>query len=456
MLVVVGMLFTPERSTAGCGLESRIPTDHFYGVDGEGRVNLWFEIGKLPKLGSGSFPIAINFNSARNGKAGLLGAGWIIPIFESRMVQLDENRFEMLEPNGVKTSFRRGPIASTLVSTSGWAGELREDEIVVKGCNGGKLTFKKGQLSKVESGSDSYSISIRSDGFAELRGATGNVITLEERTDGGKTLTVGEKRIELSFGERPVVNNVGGKNLVTAVSKTLTGISVSDGEVMNAEFGVTPSLDPTLKIVENRGKKATYTWNASTGHIICDDDWTYELPGVVAENGEGPIKRTSKANAGSVEFWQSDPGKGIQLAQRAGGPLVKTIRFASGPLTGKLRRIEEERDGQTSITRELSFDEKGRILRDVGSGKSLYYRYDDDSRTWTAYSDAWDNLMWKRQFSKVGTLEEIHYPNGQVVRIKPASDGQFEATMQKEGKTAKYAFPPTESLQWSNAGTEVR
>src|ERR1035437_4278891 len=75
--------------TFACGLNWSEPVSHFENVDYQGNVHIVRKLGEVEKL-----PIYLIFNSSY-GNSPYAGSGFEIPILESRMWQVDENRFQM-------------------------------------------------------------------------------------------------------------------------------------------------------------------------------------------------------------------------------------------------------------------------------------------------------------------------------------------------------------------------
>jgi hypothetical protein len=418
LLIATGSSFQEVRA---CG-DFSLPRPHFEGVSEGGHVSHWEQLGSLD-LGDIKIPLTLGFQTYLPYGSKELGAGWILPIFDSNIVQRDEGTFDMVQPDGWMGLFRRdGENPNILHGSGGMLAEIRGDTITVNfTCSSGwKMVFIKGKLTSLRKGDHTLNI-VRDElgcGVAVKDGPK-VVLTLEQdqKTGLAKNLVMGDKKIDFAYDAKPRVESVAGVNLVGGVEPSLHKITYSDGKSESFDFAVTDKLLPDLKITGSEGKERMIVWDTSN-HIVRDGEWSYSLselpnPGEVY----AAIGRTNQS--GQSEFWHKDDAKGEETTQGLDG--VKTIEtwFTSGVLSGKERKLERiQPDGKKETLEEYAYDEKGEMLRsNIYGFKTLYAR---------------DISKFKATLTNNATMAIQRNPNGEIERILSSSS---DTSITKKGNS---------------------
>ncbi len=385
-----------------------VPKDHIDGVNSSGLVSYWDKIGDLDLGGGLSFPLVIGFESNREWSSPELGYGWVLPIFDSRLVQTAENSFELIAADGYTIQFGRDPKKPTLISGADWQGVISSGDTIKlwKSC-GWQMTFTQGRLSSIGT-PKGKTLLINRDATGVAREATydGKVIVRVEKSFNGVVtgLQVGEKHLAIDQVERPRIQSIEGKNLVTGKSMSLGKVSSDGIAIKSYEYGVTDKLEPKLTATDQGKPPREITWDASSKIIKTDRDYTYsiippELPGFNAS-----ISRKNKA--GQEEMWFKDIARGVKTVQKLDGVKKVTTWFTSGLAEGKIRRIEQTIDGKAVVLTRNAYDENGKFLRKFVRNISPLARSADPSKSPTSTEEKQsDSICYSYKYFDDNTTE---------------------------------------------------
>lgn len=324
-------------------------------------------------------PLIVNFRSDRNTSSPSLGSGWLLALLESHIYQTNERNFVMVQPDGPNRYFYRlNPQDSVLKDRGGWAAEIKGDTITAWAECGWKLTFQKGRLVSMLT-PDSRKLDFIQAGNRVVEVSEGGKVHLKAVVDSSSGLITGlefnNRRIGIELESRPIVQNVNGQNLVASMVpslRRLTGIPSGPKEYSYALDG---KLQPTLKIAGKPDR--ILTWNPATKLITSDSGWSYTIKPGKDISANAAIRRVNQS--GATESWYYDRARGMETEQGLDGVKRVTTYFTSGVLAGKLRRIAETAGGATRIARELSYNEKGELVRETSpDGTAIGYTYNDN------------------------------------------------------------------------------
>lgn len=344
-----------------CGLSWNKPGSHFEGVDYQGDVFLVEELGKLEVGGGTAFPIYAAFESINRQPSPYLGAGWMLPLLEANFVQLDENTFRLNQPDGKFRLFWRDAKNPAILNGQGeWKAEIRGETITAWADCGDKITFNRGHITGLQAGEEKLNYVYSNGRVSEIRQNGAVVLTVQTDSKTGEVIGLAlasGKSVGFEQGQKPQVQNIGGRNVVARVEKSLHKALLPDGRSKTFDFAVDAQLQPTIKIEGGR----EIAWNAVSGKIVRDGDWKY-----CVEIDEGPFAnaKISRSNAGATESWFYDEKSGEETIVTKDRKLKRSW-FPSGILMGKIRRIEEEVNGRKKEM-SFSYDEKGRRIRRNG------------------------------------------------------------------------------------------
>lgn len=449
-IVVVGacvtILVIAGHVAASCGLNWRVPSNHFDGVNERGAVSYWEEIDAID-LGDGlRLPLILNFRSDRSSSSSYLGNGWLLALLESHIYQLNERNFVMVQPDGPNRYFSRAnPQDNVLKDRGGWAAEIKEDTITAWAECGWKLTFNNGRLVSMQTPENRRLDFVQTGGrVVELR--EGGKIHLKATIDSSTGLITGlefnNRRIGIELENRPLVQNVNGQNLMVGMVPCLhrlTGVSHNPKEYT---FAVNDKIEPMLRIAGTPDR--VLTWNPVTKLIISDSGWTYIITPGKDIFANAAIER--KNMQGGKESWHYDRARGVETEQLLNGVKKITTYFTSGPLVGKLRRIEEIAGGKSRVLRDLAYNEKGQLVREIGpDGVITAFQYDEHARLRDILHDG--QPLARRIYDDKDRVTEEEVIGVEKVTFRYLPSGGYEKNVVKtDGTTETLVYDKAEKL----------
>jgi hypothetical protein len=389
-----------------CGLDWKVPRGHFDGVDEKGTVSYWEKISDLD-LGKGiKIPLIMGFESSSNLSSPYLGEGWTLALLDSNIVQIDDKRFIMVQPDGWTSRFGRKETTDTILSgEKGWMASINGNQITVWAKCGWKLLYTDGKITSIETPQNqvlSYVYEggivkeIDEDGVPILKVAidpTTGIVSGLAFSDG--------KNISIAEGQKPHIENINGQNVVGEVKPSLQKLTLANGSVESFKFAVTPKLLPTLNISEANNNRS-FSWEPATKLILQDGDWSYKIVPAKEQFSNAQITRVN--GTGQSEYWYYDHHDGQEITQSLNG--VKRIKefFTTGILKGKVRKIEQVTSaGQTTLLYAASYDESGNLIR-VVQGNYLA-TIDKSDNTFEIRDLASGKPIWRTQRTNDGSVD---------------------------------------------------
>jgi hypothetical protein len=358
---VFGVTLISTRGADACGLDWLPPAYHFEAVDYAGHFDKWWRIARIHNVEGRDIPIFVGFNSARQGMSALLGLGWSLPIFESHVVQTSADEFLMMTPDGqTERLIRDSSDRRRLIGSGGWAVSIEGDTMTAYASCGWKIVFVRGSIqSFVGPSGASYVCRIAGDGHRQL--LKGDRVLVEFGRDGlddsQLVLKVEGYKVKLGKVQRPVIADVAGVPVITGYAQAL-GVVQSEDVELKLEYEAGPELKPGIQIREDNNSPRRVTWDRNTKCVQADGVWKYSTTS--APNFPA-ITRVNEN--GTEEKWAIDQIKGITAIRNLGGPEIRTYRFASGKMSGRIRKVEEVSEGKVSVTMARNYDDLGRLIR---------------------------------------------------------------------------------------------
>ena len=355
-------LLLPLKAMA-CGLDWSPPVSHFENVDYQGNVHIVRKIGEMEKL-----PLYLIFNSTF-GNSPYVGSGFELPFLEARMWQVDEGRFQAKMPTGWLWIFQRTKDPTVLEGNAGWKGVIKDDTITAWAPCGDKIIFKTGRIASMKIKEDLYSYNYRDGRVASVEKNGKSVLEIKRDAMTGEVTGLAlpgtwEKIGLAATAERPVVESIGGKNVVSRVEKTLGEVTpASGGGKVTFEQAVNGELNPTIK-----PGYQLIAWNPVTKKIVKDGEWTYDI-----KPGAGPFDNAAigRENAGNQsEFWHYDGAKGEEVVQGIDGRKTVSSWFTSGKLAGRLRHQSELVGTKKKLSVSYIYNENGDQIRSKSSAEN--------------------------------------------------------------------------------------
>jgi len=366
----------------GCGISWNKPSFHFDSVNEWGYVSYWEEIGTVD-MGGREIPLFINFLSNKRTSSPYLGYGWTLALLESRVEQVDENKFRIWQPNGKYRTFRRDKENPNLLKGSGgWLGEITGDRIIAKADCGWGLSFKNGKISSMSTpDGKTYGYRYESGKVKSIRETqSGNEVVevVEDPLEPGLLkLKMGDETIVMEQGEKPRIEQINGQNLIGGMDQSLVAVHGADGKTRNISYDMEASnIVPTFKPTAER----TFTTHPGTGLIVTDGAWRYQIK----QDQQHPwnnaaITRTNAQKQN--EFWHKNNVKGQEIIRSASGLEKVRSWYLSGNLAGKKRKSVTKINGNIEDEIKYSYNEDGLLLRREWKKKGTYqYTYDQMGR----------------------------------------------------------------------------
>lgn len=411
---------------AGCGLDWTLPVNHFDGVEEHGYVSYWEKIGEID-LGDGLvIPVNINFNSHREADSPYLGKGWIVALLESHVEPLDENKVKVVMPDGWNFYFQRDGNTDTWHGNAGWVGETTGAHFTIAAPCGWRIRFDGGKIQEIQ-GPKNQTLSYKYNGSVATEVEVNGKSCIEAETSGGSggaaSLVLADRKIDISVGQRPDVAAKQGQNLVAGFDPALSRLQWADGRSETFTFGTDAGLNPNLVITSPEGSRRAFTWNATTRQIKADGSWLYHV-----EQIDDHMKFERTSVDGLTENYEADDARGVTTISGEGGKEIATYRFVSGPLAGRVRKIEEQANGSRITLYSASYFPSGIIMREAF--------YPDRVRT---YSET-GRLLKETTGSKV-TYEQDYDAQGHLVHIvNPAKEIGMKRTFDSRGSQITKVF----------------
>jgi YD repeat-containing protein len=139
---------------------------------------------------------------------------------------------------------------------------------------------------------------------------------------------------------------------------------------------------------------------------------------------EDPLQKPTitRQNAkGETESYRRDRMTGVETRKQADGTEIRNEIFkTAGPLYGKLRKVEQVKNGKTEIRLERMYDDDGRLEREITPKGIAIMQYDKAGRL-TSKVDEAGKLLWQAKFDEQGRkiLDEIPGERKWVMEFLP-------------------------------------
>jgi len=391
LIVSLGVLFYALLSISiGCGLDWNVPQNHFDGVNEQGKLFYWEQIGDLELSDGLNIPLTMGFSSGRTSSSPYLGKGWILPLLESNLVQINSKLFLATLPDGVKIRFWRAKETDTTLTgqADGWMAELGDNSTTLWAECGWKIVYSNGRIASITTPQNQKLIYNYKGGVATDLDLDGKPILNAIMDDSGNVfgISFNNKRISFAKSQKPNVESINGQKVIGEIDSSLNRVTFDDGTADIFNFAVDSALNPTLTVSGNHDR--SFSWDPLTQLILKDGAWSYNIISGVGMFDNAQITR--KNSQGQSEFWYHDKKAGEEITQELDGTKKITKAFVSGVLRGKIRSIEEIRGKDTTTTYSAAYNETGGLIREtlLEDGHKVIRSYDDLGRMLEVWSDA--------------------------------------------------------------------
>ncbi len=347
------------------------PPNSLGASNAHGYLQIWREIDELD-FGNGlTQPLSVKFSSERqNSPSPYFGAGWWCPLLESRAYLKRDKMLRAELPCGQVIYLRQSKTDPNAYQTPNkqMAAVIDKEkgDITLVGSCCGEYRYRQGRLYQIKS-PEGRLITLIYNGnvVTEIReeGSANSPFKLTRTPSGVPTgMYVNGKLHSFELGRRPRVEDANGTNVIAGFDPTLALWKFPDGRQEIYQFEVDQDVSPNLKLTDRDNAESNYVWNATTGRIVSDGEWTYDVGTTVGAFDLPKLRRVN--SKGDEEFRYVDMAKGItEVKDLKKGHTITETFLSSGPLYGKVRKIEKVVDGKTVPVFQAGYDEAGRLLR---------------------------------------------------------------------------------------------
>ncbi|MDD2708311.1 MAG: RHS repeat protein [Verrucomicrobiae bacterium] len=435
-----------ERASS-CSIRWSEPHNRYSGINERGVCELFYTVGFLPLEDEKPLPLILSFSPVYP-PSRFFSSNFNLFIFDARMYPLSEREYECIYPDGWTYHYWASKDKNILNGSSGWKAEISKNAAGNPGniinlfanCGGWRMTFTGGRITTIKTPKNKLiDVVMLGEKAGEIRvnGSTALRIQMDAREGrSGEMIFKDGKRNKFELGSKPLVL-VGAdkKREVKGEELSLRRMTLADGTVMDYVFGVDESKQPTLKVSSTGKDEHLYTWDASSRYLLSDavcgtaetNTWNYVVkPGATPQDNAACIeKRDAKGEL--VSAWKESPGREETFEKG-----VWTIRstFVSGDkLAGKLRKVEEVKDGKLTVAYKSTFSQDGKLIREIlkdGSVKKYEYGKDDKKSMqcfdgdgklkYTTYYDAQGRVLFTKN-ADGRTRQYIYDEQGREAKI---------------------------------------
>ena len=413
--------------------------------DPEYRFQYWEKLGEI-SLGASSssdgrtqersISLHMGFNPA-DAFPSLLGTGWSLPIFESRIEWFNDSSAEIILPDGNKLPLQRSSKNKQRLLGKGWIGEVSGRQITCKASCGWVLVFRDNRLATIKTPEGIIlENTVGADRSRNLVMGTQTLVSLKTNFDKQTTRKVyhlkfaGETML-LAIGQRPVWEKRKNKTVRITKIDSLEKITFQNGReekyVLNQDELVTGN--------------SRFKWDKETRILIEDGDKKHFI---VSVKGIKCRKTQFPDGSSSLEGSQGN----AHIYQFREGPLTKTVYFGknTGPLEGKIKEVFQIKpDNSETLVRKHWYDDKGNVFKvftRANKGNGLLYTLEKNKIR--LQDNESKKILWKKFYDSNGNLSEFH-AGSKKMRLKHADSGRIFVHISSED-SRKEATIPLEEL----------
>jgi hypothetical protein len=387
------ILITNNALLIACNSSFSTPTNKLEFMGDAGELALWKTIGEI-KLSDGTeIPLNIGFSSIEN-YTSILGSGWTFALLDSRVVQIDDNKFSVYLPDGRILNLIRSNDDPNILLGTGFVGKIELDKFTCTSECGLTLKFEKGKLSSISDKSNvKYFLSrdsndvikFVSDGV-ELLKVTPQQNDSSEKIK-GYDLISGDSKTQLKIGQRPIVINTSSRKLVEQVVPTL--VEIKGNKIFyNFDFSVdSNSLNPTLST-----EGYLLKWDSERKNLISENDW------VCSTDKYMDVDCFKKVNSkGLIQRYGYNQIKTI-LQTTGQGPIV-TEFYNADALRGKPRKVTHYSLDNTITNQWIySYDESGKLVRENYQEPGINVHLSISNRNQKATDGRTGLILWEKKY----------------------------------------------------------
>lgn len=342
------------------GVRSRID-----GVDRQGCALHVEHLGTIRLPFGNPIEVVAYWHSAKSVTSPLFGAGWCLPLVESRFVPVDANHFDLYQPDGFVRRFSRNPKDKNEVGNGArrWRGRISGRIVKIwshpecpygQGEDGAEMVFRDGRLVQMRQEGVVINLSYVDGKFQNLsvNGKRKCEVTWFRGNEEGWAFT-----FEDGNGLRAVIrpSRIPDDQGNVVRRGALADLRWSDGRIRRFVYGFEKP-----KVCFFKSPESTFTWNVDRRTIVRMDGWTYFVSGEGVRWAEAKIRRENVD--GRAEEYSFDIKTGLRIEESISGVRIVSRLFTSGVLLGQVRWREILRNEGLEERSEYAYDENCRLV----------------------------------------------------------------------------------------------
>ncbi|MEM1159275.1 MAG: hypothetical protein AAGH72_13590, partial [Verrucomicrobiota bacterium] len=318
-----------------------------------GYLQIYYDVEDI-NWGDGlKIPLRYKFSSELKNPSPYLGQGFWMPMIESSCVLKRESMMRATLPCGKTMFLRRDQNQKNRFQTldKEWTGIAQEDQFVISRADGWQLHYTDGHLTELHTDTGRILQWVyRNNLVAEIHEAGSSQdapFQVETTSSGGiKGFIINGKKHQIEFDKKPRVETIQGSRLIAGLDESMSLWKYPDGKTEQfAHEIVQETLTPSFKRTDPYGNESVYTWNPATGHILTDaEGWRYQVGAIKKMYDIPDVSRTN--SKGQEEFVKVDNKIGTREKKTLEeGHVIRYAYRSTGVLHGKLRKVEQIKDG---------------------------------------------------------------------------------------------------------------
>jgi len=216
---------------------------------------------------------------------------------------------------------------------------------------------------------------------------------------------IGKERFALKPQQVPVTSQVMGQTMVAGFVPSLAEIA-NDSVTQRFPIHLEPSGDYVMDYSSDFYPAHKFVWSAADGGIKSDGAWTYQT----AKNADGEpvVSRTNKDGGTESYFYNMKNGSSEQ--HLPDGTVVTRLYFvAPGPAQYKIRKATSTKDGKAVSSRQWSYDEMGRLIRDRQGALEHTWSWTAQGTLASEGEYANDKTLWQATYDDQGRMVDATF-----------------------------------------------
>jgi YD repeat-containing protein len=436
-LCAITALAVSAISVSACGMSWSRPSSP---TDSDFRFQYYEELGrvgleKTNRKEDTTIPLHLGFNPAFRFPS-LLGVGWSLPIFESRIEWLNSDTALLRLPDGLTSSLERMRENKQRLEGDGWIAEIFGRQVTCKASCGWTLIFRDNRLVSMITPNGTQMELVTATDRSRNWVVNGHIL-ISIKPDFDKKTT--QKIYYLKYGNKNIRLNIGSRPAAVS-KKTSKGMQIE--KLTQVESLVSVEKDATA------GKKYSFRQNEMLAdrHLYRWDKKTYFLE----QDGNNKFSHVKinevqclKAEFNGDTFVEGE-NEDKRISQYNGGEIVVTDKFYLKGFSYKAfpRRISTfGADGKEHLVQQFWYDENGQIFKTMdnsdGTEKILMRRDNEE----TLKNNKTGEQIWRKVYDKKGRIVAFHLPTVSYSFAYPKDETLVRMTRTDKDTTSVVQIP---------------